>query len=576
MTGSCLGMSATSLMFARNELTPEGFEAGVRYAASVSTRRRTFPDGSSDELGPPKPQEHRFRLCNYSEPVNLWARIHRHQAMQVTAEFLGSILSQMDGTGVAPMGAPGYDIAGNPMRTLNTLRSGNFRNHLLCFQNGADVIQSHCVVAYAALDDVGLDEETALNPVPAPGRSVLRVYDPNHPGNANRWFEINRTNNTYRYHWSWRPVVTNTPSGPVTNWVPIIWSGKGVYATLLSLFRGPGTMPGADLLARGLALLVFGEADAEYVDRDGRRWGYDASGTRVYDYPGGRAIAPFGNTDWPPTYGGRAAWFFPPEGRPPADIRVRVRPQPSASESPNRYQFYAGGAGVMASLQVDGVPHGQMDRLKVGEAAGALQSLRIEPQANRTSLQMALGMLATNRPGLVLNWENLAVNAGRALEVRALPDQTGADLVNQSGRALSVVLRVERADAGRQTNVTERFGPFAIPSGGVQRVELPDPALPRLRVSLDAEGDGVFEHRALTLPAGAPPPTMKLQAELIPTGLRLRWPVAAEPWGLETTDTLGLGAVWKPVDATPVAVDAATQAVTVSVAESARYFRLRR
>jgi hypothetical protein len=580
MTGSCLGMSATSLMFRNGDLRPEAFEAPARYSAGFSTRPRVFRDEhgnitGSDELGPPKPQEHRFRVCDYSEPVNLWAHIHRNQAMQVTAEFLGSVLSQMDGTGIVPLGGSGYSIAGNPVRAMDQIRGRGFRGHILAFQDGADVLKSHAVVAYAAEDEVGLDAETALSRVPAPGKTVLRIYDPNHPVDPNRLFEINRTANTYRYRWGVRRVV----EGSVTNWVPDIWSGKGVYAVPLDIFRNAGTMPGADLLVRGLALLLFGAADGEYVDRDGGRWGYDAAGRIVESYPGGRAIAPFGISPEVPTYTGRTAWFFPPTNRPPSEIRVRVRPQPDGTFPSNTYRFYAGGGGTMMHLQADEVPTGSLDRLRLTAPDGLLRGLRLEPGGARTKLEMTLGLMRPSGPSLALQWSGLQAGAGENLGWEALPDNSGALLRNATGRNQNFQLRLYRSGANpeQQPADSDVFGPFQLPPGGVQQVDLPDSSLRRLRIGLDLNGDGLLEQFAVLGPAGGPPaapPT--LRAGLAPGGrVRLTWPVSAETWVLESASQMGPGAVWQPVNNVP-AVAADQVEVEINAGETQRWFRLRR
>lgn len=584
MTGSCLGMSATSLLFRRGELTPAAFEPPARYPAGFSTRRRTYEvtleDGRretrSDDLGPPKPQEHRFRFCDYSEPVNLWAHIHRNQAMQVTAQFLGSVLGQMDGTGAVPLGGSGYSIAGNPVRAMNLLLSGRWVNHVLCFQDGADVFKSHAMVVWDAWDETGLDAATALVPEPAPGKTVLRVYDPNHPENSQRYFEIDRTANTYRYRWGRKRVV----EGGVTHEVPDIWSGKGVYAVPLSLFRDAGTMPGADLLARGLALVLFGAADAEYVAADGGRWGYDAAGRIVETYEGARAIAPFGQAAAglnPPAYAGRAAWFFPPTNRPPSEVRVRVRPQPDGIVRPNCYEFFAAGGGAMLHLQVEGAPNGALDRLRVGDAAGLLRSLRLEPVGPRTNVRFTTGLVRSDAPSLALQWLGLAAGAGEALALEALADHSGALLRNAAGRPQRFTVRLLRggSDPQIQPLVHDEFGPLDLPAGAAARFDVPDDSSRRIRIAFDRESDGRWDTHTMLdggVVDGAPP---SLKAIRLPNGrVRLSWPLRPSVWILESSPFLGSAAAWNPVAEAP-GLDAGEATLEMS-ASGQRWFRLRR
>ncbi|MBK9140689.1 MAG: LamG domain-containing protein [Verrucomicrobia bacterium] len=577
MTGSCLGMSATSLLFRRGELVPAAFEAPARYPAGFSTRRRTFPDGRTDELGPPKPQEHRFRVCDYSEPVNLWAHLHRNQAMQVTAEFLGSVLGQMDGTGAVPLGARGYSIAGNPVRTLNLLRSGGWVNHVLCFQDGADVFKSHAMVAWDAWDETGLDADTALVPEPAPGKTVLRVYDPNHPENAQRYFEIDRTANVYRYRFGEKPVV----EGGVTNWVPAIWSGKGVYAVPLGLFRDAGTMPGADLLARGLALVLFGAADAEYVAADGGRWGYDAAGRIVETYEGARAIAPFGQAAAgpnPPAYAGRTAWFFPPTNRPPAEVRVRVRPQPDGGAGANSYEFFAGGGGATIHLRVEGAPQGALDRLRVGDTGGQLRSLRLEPANLRTNIKVHFGFNRGANPPLVMEYSGFRVGAGRSVQFQALPDHSGVEFRNESGEAAQLAVRLFRGSTNQSNLDVAVFGPILIPAGALHRLDLPGAALDTLRSALDVDGDDRYD--LVTVLAPVPgvitePATPRLAIGENGGRITVTWPVLPEPWVLESTEVLADATLWRPVDLPP-RTEGRQQSVTFEGTDMSRIFRLRR
>lgn len=568
MTGSCLGMSSTSLLFRRDQLAPAAFEPPVRYPAGFSTRSRTYQVGDeqvTDELGPPKPQEHRFRFCDYSEPVNLWAHIHRNQAMQVTAEFLGSVLSQMDGTGLLPLGAPGYSIAGNPVRAMNLIRSGGMTNHVLCFQDGADVFKAHAMVVWGALEETGLDAETALVPEPAAGKTVLRVYDPNHPEDVARYFEIDRAANTYRYRWGWRRVV----EGGVTNFVPVIWSGKGVYAVPLDIFRGPGTMPGADLLARGLALLVFGAADAEYVAPDGGRWGYDAAGRIVETYEGGRAFAPFsqatpgGN---PPTYTGRTAWFFPPTNRPPAQVAIRARGTSSS--------FFAGEAGTLFFLETRDLTPGDVDRVNLGQVTDRLGSLRYQPQRTRRDFTPTCGLIFPDKPSLVFAWDGLGLNGGRAVEWVVLRESAGVELRNDDLQPLRPTLRVLRGAAGGvQTN---QFGPFEVGPGAAHRLRLPDwPRTFTLVSELDTNRDGQPEQWLLFAPEAPPadrPPQLTVALE--GAQLRIAWPLSREGWVLERTDSLESPA-WSPTPRAPV-VQEGVAAVHVPLSGSAAFFRLRR
>lgn len=571
MTGHCLGMSATSLLMARGELPAAGVDPLVRHPFGF-TPLAPIPDVCDD--CPPKPQEFRFRSCDYSEPVNVWAHIHRNQAIQTSAEFLRAMVEQMDGTGAFPLGARGYSIDGNPVRSLERIR-GDMRGHLLCFQAAGDLLRAHSVVPYGITDDQGLDDATLRIPVAAPGRSLIHVYDPNWPGNPRRHFEINRTNNTYRYWFGLRPVVTNTPSGPVTNLVDEIWSGTAVYTAPVSIFRNGRTMPGSELLARGLALVLFGAADPLYRDRDGGQWGYDAAGVLHEGYPGGRALAPFG-VRATPLSADRTAWFFPPAGRAPKEVLIRWRE--AASSKGRDFRLVSSSAGRLVALSAEGGLPGEVDRAFLEESGQTLAAIRYAPQGVRTNLQARFGLSRGTNPPLVVEYSGFRVGAGGSVQFRPLPDQSGIDFRNDSGEAARLTLRIFRFSTNQPNLDIPVLGPVLVPPGASHRLELAGLGVEHFRSALDLDGDTRYD--VVTLLAPRPgvitqPADPVLRLEPGDGEVTVSWPVLAEPWILERTEVLADATLWQPVE-TPPRPAGDRQSVAVEVTETPQFFRLRR
>lgn len=571
MSGSCLGMSATSLMFARGILTESSFDRDAKYANGL-LGLPPLPDSTDTVLRPPKPQEYRFRPCDYSEPVNLWAHIHLNQAIQTSAEFLRNTLDQMDGTGFFfPVYQTSYTIEGNPTRTLNRIRSGNFREHLLCFQDEGDILKSHCVVPYGYAADTGVDEVYAQGLVSAPGRAVLNVYDSNDPNGPRRYFEFNLTNNTFRYWFGLKKVVTDSPTGPVTNWVDDIWTGRGAYATPLSIFQNPRTMPGLDLLGMGIGLVFFGGADGEYVERDGGRWGWNRNGVFSNSYAGAKAIAPFAAVPGDRSANSsRSLMFFPPSNQPPARLQVNVRgPQ---------WSFHGSQEGVFCHLNVtDGTPNAE-DQIEFSQdEAAKMNGWSYRPQF---TMNRAVFRMGVDSPGLqaVYEWDGLQFPAGGKGTFTAVKAAGRVNYQNDTGRETKHSLRVLRQGGGSVGVETNVFGPFIVPAGARHAVSWPDPKRRFLRSSLDVNKDGV-EDSVVTL---APQPALG-DPPLGPPQLVIRnqdkdsviqWPVRPDEWILESTDRLGVDARWKPVAEPPQLIEGSL-AVTLPHSAAHGYYRLR-
>lgn len=562
MTGSCLGYAVTSRLLERGDLRISAFQAGVHYPFGYPGFPPTPEDlerGDSRQR-PPKPQQHEFRACNYSVPVNLWAHIHRHQAAQLSGEVIAEILSQLHGTGLGDS----YSVDGAPNAVLSRLR-GNMRSYVLSFWQSGDLIQAHVVAPYAITDGKGIGED-GFTPVEAPDSSLIHVYDPNWPG-MERFVEVNRARNTYRYLFGFKREKPGDLSSPL---LPDWWSGTMLLTLDVRKFQGPFSMPGADVLARGLALLIFGAADGLFTDRSGGRWGWDAAGKPHRSYTGYKAMPPFTQGIppelIPPANQTRAVWFFPPTNSPPDQIAIHARGA--------QFTFIAGEGGTLFFLETRDAVAGDQDGVKLGRAGDRLGSLRYQPQRRRQDFTPTCGLMFADKPALVFAWEGLGLSAGKALEFRADREAAGVTLLNDDSQPVRPTLRLLRAAAeGVQTN---RLGPFEVGPGAAHRLWLPDwPRTPTVVSALDQNRDGQAEHWLLfspQAPAEDTPPRLSVAVE--GAQLRLAWPVPGKPWVLERTESLSAPS-WKPTPQLPM-VSAGTAEAHLPLEGSAAFFRLRK
>jgi|GEM_PF-2051455 len=546
MPGSCLGMSSTSLLFARGDLRAEDLDAGVHYASG-------FLGGGAEFRDPPRPHSNRARGCDYAVPVNLWAHIHRNQAVQTSQEFLSSVIGQMVGTGI---GTTSYSIAGDPNAALARIR-GNMRGHVLCFQNGADFFQSHCVTPWRILDGKGASDDGSTL-VDRADSSVVLVYDSNWPGKMDRFFEINHTRNEFRYQFT----IRRTPSGDV----PEVWSGKGMYAEPITIWQNARSMPGAELLARGLMLLVFGSADGRYTDASGGEWGWDSVGTFHGTYDGAKAFAPPADVD-DAANRSRSVLFFPPTNSPPTSIQVNVR-------GPN-WKFQASEGGTLAQLEVPGGETGTIANLKLHLEDGMMRGFRVSASRGMSAFTPTLGLNLGTNPAVVFKWEGISSLPSKSAEFVARHEKMGAEFLNDTGGAAQPYVRMLRNDSeGLKTNV---FGPFNTPVGSTLLAAVVDSSTAdTLRIELDLDRDGNADVVSFVTPATkAPPPPPTMTAETQKDGtILVEWPVNGGAWSLEFTSALDAGAAWKPESAQPTFANGRAS-ISLPADDDRRFLRLR-
>jgi hypothetical protein len=553
MTGTCLGMSVTARQFELGYLDIGDFRADTFYPAGFPGVPDVNAFGDAI-LAPPKPQEHRFRFCDYSIPVNLWAFIHRNQAAQVSAEFFNEILSQMDGTGVI---SSRYSIDGDPNAVLARLRS-NLRDFVLGVQQSGDLVKAHSVTPYEIIDGKALHETDGLRLVDDPDSSVIRIYDSNWPERTDRYIEIDRVANEFRYYFG---DVENDEGDFEPEW----WHGTSIYTVPVLMFNSEFTMPGADILARGVGLLLFGSGDALYADGDGGEWGWNPDGSFVDTYEGAKAIAPFTPTAVEAN-DTRAVWFFPPQDSPPANIRVNARG--------GDYTLFGGETGLISFLKVHGVPDGEADEVLLTTDASVVKGFQLIPQSARDRIEPSIGVIFDDQGSLLFSWEGVQGVAGQGVEFVARRDKAGAEFFNNTDQAQTPRIKLAHGiDGGLIEDV---FGPFAVPPGASQTLSAPAwPDHSTVLYELDENQDGVAEYSFTMI---ADPGTGELPGIATETRngeLAVSWPAQPSPWVLEEAVILNAATEWMDVSALQ-SVEADRTVVLLPLEGDQRFFRIRR
>jgi hypothetical protein len=231
--GSCVGMSATSLLLYQGRLRPETFDSQIYFPAGFTARDSSAKWDYSGALG---------KLTGPPTPGNLWAHIRRNHGVQTTAEFLYEAANQLNG------------FNGFPTQRLHTIAAGPHSFVASMMQSGG----GHAVTPYATN-----------------GNRIL-VYDNNDPLTVGRYIEVDTNTDTYSFP---------RTSGDT-------WTGQGLFAIDIDTWPGDHKAP-FDLPAIVMNL-VFGDADALYTTPDGGKWGWEADGTFVDALPQAMPMFPMG------------------------------------------------------------------------------------------------------------------------------------------------------------------------------------------------------------------------------------------------------------------------------------------
>jgi hypothetical protein len=233
--GSCVGMSATSLLFRTGALQPEQFDSATHFPAGFTQR-----DPAAVFTGP------WHRLTGPPKPGNLWARIRVNHGVQLSREVLQEAVQQLSWNGGS--------VSGSPSSRLDELGSPTSLTRVLSMLDLGDG-KGHNVLPYAVVGD------------------DIRVYDNNYPEDSTRVVVVNRTNDTYRFDHKTDDV----------------WTGSGLFTLPIDIWRHGRHAP---LDLDGLLLsIVAGDADGTAGTPAGRV-GRRSDGRLVQSLPGA-VVVPF-------------------------------------------------------------------------------------------------------------------------------------------------------------------------------------------------------------------------------------------------------------------------------------------
>jgi hypothetical protein len=234
--GSCVGMSATSLLMYHGDLQPEAFDSSMSYAAGFTNRG--LPANWEYGIGGP--------IVGPPEPGDLWATIRMNHGVQTSSEFIGAIIADTAGDGA---------LKGDPMTQYDELQ-GQILDHVVSMVPSFG--RGHAVAPYKIEGD------------------RVYVYDNNDVKDPDRYIEFNADDNTYRF-----PRTSGDE-----------WSGKGIFTIPLDVWRKSRSAP-FDI--HGIVYnIVFGSADGHYTTANGGEWGWREDGTFVDAMPGAVALPPLG------------------------------------------------------------------------------------------------------------------------------------------------------------------------------------------------------------------------------------------------------------------------------------------
>jgi len=482
--GSCVGMSATSLRFARGELNPEDIRfdteetEGVHYASGLARVSDEWDDV----------------LCTPYQPANLGAYMHTYQGVQTSAEYIVETLNQMPNYNEA-----GGSFDGDPVGVL--YRVLNDPDGYVISMSPSPFETGHAVTPYAVTMNQDRDGNYAEH------KSRIWIYDNNFPQAeplVRRSIEITSIPGLNpEFYFPRKKDPANSDDS---------WTGPFIYSIPIGIFTSPHTMPG--LLGDIFHMLVFGQADSHVTSPDGE-WGWRQDGTPVDNLPGARATTPVGQLN----RSTRLASFFLPKEKAAPTVTSNVRGA--------HYWFHAGNSGRIFQLEQFNGVNGDRDIFQTGYDNRMLNRVNFTPQSRADNFRMRIGMVTGDQQRAVFEIAGLNINGRQTAGFKALPGQRGIEFTNDTLNAVRPIFTVTTLDGASALYAKNSFGPFDVPAGALQRVTVADwPAGQRLRSEIDLDRDGVFDIVSVLIPARIPslPAPDQLTASLLtPTGIRLNW-----------------------------------------------------
>jgi hypothetical protein len=549
--GSCSGFAATSRLMANRTIPFAAFDRadngegvhGVLYPNGYVGLPPCNPDFPS-RLCVPRPAAWTgWDLFQPFRPIDVWGRIISLQGAQTSAEFLNTWLPQLK----RPiLSGPRRGISvGDPNLVLSRIRADAREN--LIVLGGREFQALHTVTPYGVIEEQGLLDDL-LTPTPRAGFTLIKIYDNNWP-ESERYIEVNRTENTFRY------FFFNSDSGPV------IGEGAGLYYMPVSVFRNPrhalGPIDIAANLANLLRVLHTGTAATTLKDAAGGEAGWSGT-TLVNSYEGALPFVQPGALPGVPDRFDTTMFFLRSTNPPTSSDFV--------ADGGNVVLHYAMGEGDIAvGFNAAGGSGGSVYGILIG-LNQALQGMGVRSAAAVQGFSASVGSRDTTRRSLV--WQ-LDAGAGamtpdvhlerdgfNALKIRNNSPQPFTYRINLAGYEVEPgagLVEFASDSITHPGNATLTLKPVFGPERGFVR-------------ELDSNNDGVPDATE-TLPArGA------LRASKDAGVLALRWRSLSANDTLESKKDLN-EEKWSAVNA-DIKADGSDLATKVPISEKHEFFRV--
>ena len=468
--GSCNGMSATSLMFSREELQTENFESDVHFPIGFPDPGdpllfTTDDDGNPVVKGVATYEDTNFctPICSPRRPDNLWSTIRRNHGVQISREFLFEIIDTLGEAIFNPDDLA--SIKGVPNATLNRIEA-NPRDYVLCFFKPGS---GHCVTPYGVS-----------------GNRIL-VYDNNAPGDGTRYIEI--SGGDYNY-----PARSKEPN-----------HGNAIMAFPLDIWEGDAHLLGLDELAALISgdivtflfMVAVGSGDMAVTNSDGGRWGWEDDGTFTDEMFGAVSMPPLGPQD------------DVPDSRAMPLVMAMNQPEPQVEINAHggRYLYLAGADGHLFQLEASDAMTGDKDHIALGYADSKLDSFDFTPQRDASHLVPRVGLAIDDEESALFHWLGLTVPGGSKVGFSSNKSERAVRFRNDTGSPAHFVLALDHGSGSAGHFGRMIYGPFELPDGAEHRIQLADwPEVDSVLSEVDFDGDGVTDHSDLVSghPVGSP------------------------------------------------------------------------
>jgi hypothetical protein len=550
--GSCSGFAATSRLMADGDIPVAAFDnvgSGDGYHGVL------YPDGyvgqppceaGDDRLCAPRPGRWTgFDLFQPFRPLNVWGRIISLQGAQTSAEFLNGWLGQLHRP-IAFGPRRGISV-GDPNLVLNQIRT-NPRDYLVTL-GGREFQSLHTVTPYGVIEEQGLADDL-LTAVPRAGFSLIKVYDSNWPARE-RYMEIDRTQNTFRYLMGYR-----------TDGSTNVVDGAGLYYTPMSVFRGRrhalGPFDIAANLDRLLRVLMTGTEVASIEDNAGGTAGWTSTNL-VNTYDGALPFVPPAFVFNQPDRFDRTMFFLPD------------------TNAPTHAWFQSSGSNVFLHYALGGGDFAFGFNAANTTASNSVDGILIGLNQGLLAMGLTLGAPVTDFGAMVASRDTMGQS--RVFLIEADPGAFTPDVLIERDGFTS--LTIHNRSAAKfpfrlgLSGIDNRIGAFdhayalySLPGKATLKILLPDnPANPALTRQLDLGSDGTVDS-VEEVPANG-----QLRVGKEPGMLALRWRTTGFGEVLESTTALASN-TWSTVGL-PVTTEGQDQVVRFAPGKSAEFFRLR-